>query len=47
MSSARIIIKVDVIIRVVWCIAFTWSCAKSFWFLRPTDDYYPLKAGVE
>ena len=26
-------------------IANTWICTKSFWFLRPTDDCYPLKAG--
>ena len=28
-------------------LAVTWSCTKSLWFLRPTDDYYPLKAWRE
>lgn len=28
----------------VWFIAFTWSCTRSIWFLRPMDNYYPLKA---
>ena len=26
-------------------IANTWTCTKSFWLLKPTDGYYPLKAG--
>lgn len=30
--------------RVVMCIASTWICTKSFWFLRPTDGFYPLEA---
>ena len=34
----------DVVI-VMRCIATTWICTKSFWFLRPTDDCYPLVAG--
>lgn len=34
---AKIIRRVEDIIRGVGCIAFTWSCTKSFWFLRPTD----------
>lgn len=25
-------------------IAIAWSCTKSFWFLRPIDDYYLSKA---
>lgn len=25
-------------------IALAWSCTKSFWFLRPIDDYYLSKA---
>lgn len=25
-------------------IANTWICTKSFWFLKPTDGCYPLKA---
>ena len=33
----------DVVI-VMRCIATTWICTKSFWFLRPTDDCYPLVA---
>lgn len=24
--------------RVVGCIASTWICTKSFWFLRPMDE---------
>lgn len=30
---------------VVMCIASTWICTKSFWFLRPMDGFYPLEAG--
>ena len=33
-------------IRVVMCIASTWICTKSFWFLRPMDGFYPLEARV-
>ena len=36
----------EVVTIVVMCIASTWICTKSFWFLRPTDDCYPLEAGV-
>ena len=28
-------------------IAATWSCTKSFWFLKPVDNYYPLGASRE
>lgn len=42
-SSAKITIKLELKIIVVGCIVFTWSCTKSFWFLRPMDDYYPSK----
>lgn len=31
----------DVVITRVVCIAPAWICTKSFWFLRPADDYYP------
>lgn len=41
---AKIIIKLEVIMREVRCIATTWTCTKSFWFLRPTDELYPLEA---
>lgn len=31
-------------VRVVGCIAFTWICTKSFWFLRPTDELLSFKS---
>lgn len=34
----------DDVTMVVMCIASTWICTKSFWFLRPTDGFYPLEA---
>ena len=34
----------EVVTILVMCIASTWTCTKSFWFLRPTDDCYPLEA---
>lgn len=24
-------------------ITFTWGCTKNFWYLKPMDNYYPLK----
>ena len=42
-SRVRTSRREDVIILVV-CIASTWICTKSFWFLRPTDGFYPLEA---
>ena len=26
------------------CIAFAWSCTKSFWFLRPMDELLSFKS---
>lgn len=34
----KIVIKLEAIISEEGCIAFTWICTKSFWFLRPTDE---------
>lgn len=28
----------------VTCIAATWSCTKSFWFLRPTDELLSFRS---
>lgn len=44
-SSVITIIRLEDIITGTMCIATTWSCTKSFWFLRPVDDCYPLGAG--
>lgn len=44
MSSAKIMTRLDVIIRGVVSIAFTWSCTKSFWFLRPTDELLSFRS---
>ena len=43
-SSRKVVIRVEAIIRGVGCIAFTWSCAKSLWFLRPTDELLSFKS---
>lgn len=43
-SSVRVIIKAEDIVIGVECIAATWSCTKSFWFLKPADGCYPLGA---
>lgn len=40
----KIMSRLDAIIVELLCIAATWICTKSFWFLRPTDDCYPLGA---
>lgn len=45
MRRVKMMIRLDVIMSEVGCIAATWSCTKGIWFLRPTDDYYPLGAG--
>lgn len=45
--TKRVIVRSSMeVIIVVVCIAFTWICTKSFWLLRPMDDFYPLKARV-
>lgn len=43
-SRRKIIIRLDVIIIGVWCIAATWICTKSFWFLRPTDELLSFRS---
>lgn len=37
-------IKLEVIISDVGCIAATWICTKSFWFLRPTDELLSFRS---
>lgn len=39
--------RLDAIVSVVGCIASTWSCTKSFWFLRPTDELLSFKSASE
>lgn len=41
----KIVIKLDVITSEVGCIAATWICTKSFWFLRPTDELLSFRSG--
>lgn len=31
-------------LKIIEFMAIAWSCTKSFWFLRPIDDYYLSKA---
>lgn len=38
-------LRLVVIIRGVGCIATTWICTKSFWFLRPTDELLSFRSG--
>lgn len=33
-----------VVIIIVFTIAATWSCTKSFWFLRPTDELLSFRS---
>lgn len=44
-NSDKIIIREEVIIRDEACIAATWSCTKSLWFLRPTDELLSFRSG--
>lgn len=37
-------IRLVVIIREVGCIAATWICTKSFWFLRPADELLSFRS---
>ena len=46
-SSMSVVIKEEENIYVKGVIAATWSCTKSFWFLKPADDCYPLGASSE
>lgn len=45
-SSINTMIKLEVIISEVGCIAATWICTKSFWFLRPTDELLSFRSSV-
>lgn len=38
------VIRLEVIIRADGCIAATWICTKSFWFLRPTDELLSFRS---
>lgn len=42
--SPKIMIRLDVIMIEVGCIAATWICTKSFWFLRPTDELLSFRS---
>lgn len=37
-------IRLEVIISADECIAATWICTKSFWFLRPTDELLSFRS---
>lgn len=45
-SRVKIINRLVVIIRGVGCIAATWICTKSFWFLRPMDELLSFRSFV-
>lgn len=40
------IVKVNrrVVVIIIFTIAATWSCTKSFWFLRPTDELLSFRS---
>lgn len=40
----KMMIKLEVIIVEAACIATTWICTKSFWFLRPTDELLSFRS---
>lgn len=42
------IIKVNnkVVVIIIFAIAATWSCTKSFWFLRPMDRLLSFRSNV-
>ena len=44
-SKTKISTKLVVMMRGVGYIATTWSCTKSFWFLRPTDELLSFRSG--
>lgn len=44
-SRAKIINREEAIVRGAECIAAAWSCAKSLWFLRPTDELLSFGSG--
>lgn len=43
-SRAKIMIRLEAIISAEGCIAATWICTKSFWFLRPTDELLSFRS---
>lgn len=43
-SNKKIRIRLVVIMVEVRCIAATWICTKSFWFLRPTDELLSFRS---
>lgn len=45
--SEKIRIRLDVIMSEEGCIAATWICTKSFWFLRPTDELLSFRSTSE
>lgn len=40
----KMTMRLDDIMSEVGCIAATWSCTKSFWFLRPTDELLSFRS---
>lgn len=47
MSSAKMNRRLELRISVVGCIAATWICTKSLWFLRPTDELLSFRSASE
>lgn len=46
-GQTRIVrVRRRVVIIIVFTIAATWSCTKSFWFLRPTDELLSFRSGL-
>lgn len=45
-SSRKMMIRLVAIMVEVRCIAATWICTKSFWFLRPTDELLSFRSGA-
>ena len=37
-------VRSRVVVIIVFAIAATWSCTKSFWFLRPTDELLSFRS---
>lgn len=45
-SRRKMVIRLVAITVEVRCIAATWICTKSFWFLRPTDELLSFRSGA-
>ena len=43
-NSVKTTRRLEVISSAVGCIATTWICTKSFWFLRPTDELLSFRS---